>query len=81
MLTHKKTKPLFHPPVGKNGNLRGPSPTLGYRSTEISVARRQCVKYKLSIKKLSVVEEELKLILVGKLTMLLRLKDCRILLS
>jgi len=28
-------------------------------------------KYKLSIKKLSIVEEELKLILVGKLTMLL----------
>jgi len=31
--------------------------------------------YKLSIKKLSIVEEEFGLILVGKLTILLRLKD------
>jgi hypothetical protein len=37
--------------------------------------------YELSIKKLSIIEKEFKLILVGKLTMLLRLKDCKILLS
>jgi hypothetical protein len=38
-------------------------------------------KYKLSIKKLSIVEEVFELILVAKLTILLRLKDYRILLG
>jgi len=33
-------------------------------------------KYELSIKTLSIIEKELSPILVGKLTMLLRLKDC-----
>ena len=38
-------------------------------------------RYELSMKKLSIIEEELDPILVGKLTMLPRLKDCRIMSS
>jgi hypothetical protein len=38
-------------------------------------------KYELLIKKLSIAEKEFELIVAGKSTMLLRLKDCKILLS